>query len=114
MKKGGRNLAILAIGAIGIAVITTGVSLVVYDLSGDIYLDRSRPGYLPDESESADSRETEEYVFSDAGEVNKEALTEYLQEIQKVLDELNQIKDPYAGGPLSNESLGIPEGEEAK
>ena len=40
--RGGRHLAILGAGAILIAGVTTGISLMVYRNSGDIYLDRSR------------------------------------------------------------------------
>ena len=47
---GGRNLLILGIISVLIAVTTTGVSLAIYHYSGDIYLDRSRPGFLPDET----------------------------------------------------------------
>ena len=39
--RGGRHLAILGAGAILIAGVTTGISLMVYRNSGDIYLDRS-------------------------------------------------------------------------
>ena len=49
MTTGGRNLVLLGVGSILIAFIMTGVSLAVYHNSGDIYLDRSRPGFLPDE-----------------------------------------------------------------
>ena len=49
LNKGGWNLVILGIMAVVIAVITSGVSLLIYHNSGDIYLYRSRPGFLPDE-----------------------------------------------------------------
>ena len=52
MTHGGRNLVILGVAATVIAIITTGVSLLIYHNSGDIYLDRSRPGFLPDEEEA--------------------------------------------------------------
>ena len=54
MEPGGRNLVLLGVLATLIAVITTGVSLMLYHNSGDIYLDRSRPGFLPDEEEAED------------------------------------------------------------
>ena len=47
MKAAGARVVILGVVAIMIAVATTGVSLAVYHNSGDIYLDRSRPGFLP-------------------------------------------------------------------
>ena len=51
MNRGGRNLIILGCIAATIALATTSVSLAIYHGSGDIYLDRSRPGYLPDKEE---------------------------------------------------------------
>ena len=45
--KGQCNLVILGIGATIVTGITLTASLLVYRNSGDIYLDRSRPGYLP-------------------------------------------------------------------
>ena len=50
-NNGGRNLVIMAIIATLLSVTMTVISLVVYHQSGDIYLDRSRPGYLPDTEE---------------------------------------------------------------
>jgi alpha-galactosidase/6-phospho-beta-glucosidase family protein len=43
-----------------IALATTGVSLAIYHNSGDIYLDRSRPGFLPDEQEIKQEEQKEE------------------------------------------------------
>ena len=44
--KGGRNLFLLGIIATSVALLTTFISLKIYHDSGDIYLDRSRPGFL--------------------------------------------------------------------
>ena len=40
MIKGGRNLVLLGIIAMVVAVLSTSVSLAIYHYSGDIYLDR--------------------------------------------------------------------------
>lgn len=109
---GARNLWILGIGATVLAIITTSVSILIYHNSGDIYLDRSRPGFLPDKEEAEDdksSSDNSEYKFSEMGEVNKEALDEYLKEMQKVEDSVKDINNPYPEGALSDKSLGIPE-----
>lgn len=107
-NHGKRNLILLGIGATVIATISTGVSLLAYRRSGDIYLDRSRPGYLPDENEANDEPATNiNYTFSDTGELNKEDLAEYLKELKTINDRINALSDPYAPGPLSDESLGI-------
>lgn len=107
--RGGRNLIILGIGAILITIATTVTSLTLYRVSGDIYLDRSRPGYLPDEDEVVETTETNtNYTFSDSGALTYDDLSEYLDELKKVDDRLNDFTDPYSPLPLSDESLGIP------
>lgn len=107
-NHGKRNLIILGAGALTIAAITTCLSLWIYRSSGDIYLDRSRPGYLPDEEEVDDnSATTTNFNFSETGPLTKADLEEYLKELKKLDDRLKALSDPYAPGPLSDESLGI-------
>ncbi len=110
MTSGGRNLAILGVGAILLTVITTATSLALYRTSGDIYLDRSRPGYLPDEDEMKDDQPptAPDYVFPESGNLDKAELEQYLVELQKLDQRLNEFPDPYSPTPLSDESLGIP------
>ena len=58
-SHGGRNLIILGIASILIALATTSVSLAIYRATGDIYLDRSRPGFISEgeqHNEEDDSR----------------------------------------------------------
>lgn len=108
MTNGGRNLTILGVGAIIIACVMTTVSLTIYRLSGDIYLDRSRPGFLPDDEEAAsDPVPTTTYTFPDTGELNTADLDQYLKELKAIVDRLDGFSDPYAPGPLSDQSLGI-------
>lgn len=106
--RGGRNLAILGIGAILIATITTSAGLFVYHNSGDIYLDRSRPGYLPDPDEVKDEQNASTtYTYPDNGPLDKSELKTYLEELEKVNDRLKALSNPYSANPLSDESLGI-------
>lgn len=108
-SRGGRNLIILGVGAILITTATTITSLTIYRVSGDIYLDRSRPGYLPDEDEVVENTETNtNYTFPDSGTLTYDDLSEYLDELKKVDDRLSDFPDPYSPSPLSDESLGIP------
>lgn len=109
-SHGKQNLIILGVAATLIAGITTGVSLWIYRSTGDIYLDRSRPGYLPDENEAdADANSTNNnFVFSETGELTKQDLDDYLRELQKLNDRIKALADPYSPGPLTDESLGIP------
>lgn len=108
-NKGNRNLAILSVGAFLITIITTSASLMIYRNSGDIYLDRSRPGYLPDETEvTAEPENTTGFSFSENGGLNAEELDQYLSELKKLNDCLLKFDDAYSPSPLSDESLGIP------
>ena len=109
MTKGGRNLVILGIVAAIVALASTSVSLAMYHYSGDIYLDRSRPGYLPDEEEKEEEEETEEglYEFEKTGLVTKEVLTEYLEKMQVEVDGLKGYEKPFDTNALSDEALGI-------
>lgn len=106
--QGNRNLILLGAGALALTIITTTASLWIYRSSGDIYLDRSRPGYLPDEEEANEETSVNNnFTFSETGALNKEELGEYLEELKKLNDRLQALSDPYSPDPLSDQSLGI-------
>lgn len=109
LSKGGTNLLLLGVGSILIAGLTTAISIAIYHYSGDIYLDRSRPGFLPDESEEPQEQRQSKYTFSDSGPIDAASLDEYLKEIQPSLDPITQLSDPFSSDPLSNATLAIPE-----
>ena len=107
LNKGGRNLVILGVMATIVAVATTGVSLAIYHNSGDIYLDRSRPGYLPDEEEIEDGEEKElEYKLDKTGKISLDVLDEYLENLD--IEAIDAYEKPFNQDALSNERLGIP------
>ena len=110
-SHGARNLLILGLASIVIAIATTGVSLAIYHNSGDIYLDRSRPGFLPDKEEIEEEEEKEpdeEYVFQKSGKITVEVLDEYLEELDLEVRAIDSYEKPFAESALSDESLGIP------
>lgn len=109
MTKGGKNLALLAIIAVVIALATTSVSLAVYHYSGDIYLDRSRPGYMPDEEEVEQEEEKEEgeYEFQKTGPVTKEVVDEYLEKLDLEVKALDEYDNPFDSSAITDEKLGI-------
>ncbi len=108
MTVGGRNLVILGIASVVIAFLTTGVSLALYHNSGDIYLDRSRPGYLPDEEEiEQDDNVKDEYVFDKTGTINDAVLEEYAENLQNEIEAIEAYKNPFSADALSDERLGI-------
>lgn len=111
MRKGARNLVLLGIGATAIAIITTSVSLAIYHNSGDIYIDRSRPGFLPEEEE-LEKEETEvEFEMDKSGKMSEEVLTEYLENLDAEVKAIDAYENPFSSEALSDERLGIPTGE---
>ncbi len=108
--SGGRNLTILGIVAVAIAVLTTCVSLIIYHNSGDIYLDRSRPGFLPDEQEIEEDteNENEEYSLPEGGSMTRSVLDEYLKHLEEELKAIDAYEDPFGSDVLSDEYFGIP------
>ena len=109
MTRGGRNLIILGVAASLIAVATTGVSLAIYHNSGDIYLDRSRPGFLPDDEEIEQEvdLEEEEYEFEKSGPVTKEVLDEYIEKLENEIKAMDAYEKPFDASALNDDNLGI-------
>lgn len=107
MSKGTRNLLILGVACLIFATTMTTISLTIYKETGDIYLDRSRPGFLPDADEVEEgSAATTSYEFSESGTINEKELKEYLQELEAVKKRLDDF-DAYSASPLTDEALGI-------
>ena len=111
--RGGQNLVILGIICTLIAILTTTVGLAIYRLSGDIYLDRSRPGYIPDEAEVEEENESkpEEYDFDKNGKVSAETIDEYLKHLSEEVNAVNSYEKPFDPSALTDERLGITENE---
>lgn len=106
--KGGRNLVILGVAATLIAFLTTFISLKIYHDSGDIYLDRSRPGFLPEKEESETDEKTDSFVFSDSGKLTQEVLDEYLNNLKQEINRINDFSsDPFGASALSDSILGF-------
>lgn len=110
MTKGGRNLVILGVASVLIAMATTGVSLAIYHYSGDIYLDRSVPGFLPDKEEIEEEAEEElDYDFAKTGAVNGAVIDEYLEKLRVEVKALDSYDAPFGVEALSDEKMGIHE-----
>ena len=103
---GGRNLIILGLSAVLIAIVSTAASLQIYRATGDIYLDRSRPGYISDgekHSEEDDQKEN----FSNEGEITKSAIDEYFKEFDKITNRISESSDDFLLDAINDDSLGI-------
>ncbi len=105
MTKGGRNLVILGVLSVGISIATVGVSLMIYHKSGDIYLDRSRPGFLPDEEEE-EEEPSDDYSFLETGIIDEVVIEGYLGALKDEIEALELYK-PFSAEALSDEKLGI-------
>lgn len=111
LERGGRNLVILGVVSVLIAMMTTGLALAIYHNSGDIYLDRSRPGFLPDEEELEDEEgkeEEKEYDFERDGGITREDIELYIENLNKEIKAINDYKKPFGEEVLMDEHLGIP------
>lgn len=106
IHSGGRNLLLLCFSSIVIATITTTISLIIYQATGDIYLDRSRPGYIAEDEKHTTEDDNKENFSSD-GAIDVEALKDYKTQLESVEKRLDSSKDAFDGTPLSNETLGI-------
>lgn len=108
LKPGGRNLLLLCLAGIVMALISTSISLIIYRSSGDIYIDRSRPGYIS-EDEVYDTADDGNESFSSDGEITKDVLDEYAKDINDTYQRLDTAKDAFSDKALSAETLGIDE-----
>ena len=109
-ESGSKNLLILGVVSVAIAIATTAISLVIYHNSGDIYLDRSRPGFLPDKTETQPRTESN-YSFASSGQLTERDLDDYIKYYEENVDMIDDLESPFSSTPLSDESLGIPAGE---
>ncbi|GEM_PF-228753 len=104
--NGGRNLMLLVIIAITIALTTTSISLAIYRATGDVYLDRSRPGYIADDevhSTEDDGKET----FANEGAITTKEIDEYLETLDLATKRIENSIDDFSSAPLSDETLDI-------
>ena len=106
---GARNLAILGVASVAIALIASLVSLYIYHKSGDVYLDCSLPeADCPSaRSDSEENNRENVYVFSETGPINEKVLDEYLKEFEKTVNKIEKYEEPFAGNALDDKSLGI-------
>lgn len=112
-QNGGRNLCILGIGALIVAIITTSISLKIYHDTGDVYLDRSRPGFISDE-EKHQTEESIKETFSEDGAIDAKVLDEYLQKLEQMRKKSDDYIKDFTTNPLSDDQLGIEATDESE
>ena len=108
-SKGSRNILIMGLGSIVIALLTTGISLAIYHNSGNIYLDRSRPGFLPDKEEIEEDakKQDSDYALNKSGIITVEILDEYLEHYSAEELIVDSYNDAFDIDVLSDTNLGI-------
>ena len=108
MSSGGRNLMRLGLIATIITILTTTISLVIYHNSGDIYLDRSRPGFLPEKHEiEHDDQSEKSYSFPESGNLDSKTLEEFRENFKKTLKDIKNLKYPFSAENLSDDFMGL-------
>lgn len=111
---GRRNLIILGFGALAIAMISTAISLQIYRATGDIYLDRSRPGYIA-EGEKHDEKDDYKNIFSNEGAVTADMVDEYLEKLDGIIEQINNASGDFSLDVISDDALSIAtEGEKVE
>jgi len=109
-SSGGRRLAILGFVAILIAFITSSVSLIIYTASGDIYLDRSRPGFISSDEAKANQTkppDSQPAIFPPDGIMTKNAINDYLKKLDTILQDVTTDSSAFHSDALSDAALNI-------
>jgi len=102
------RLVILGVAAILIAFITSSISLYIYTSSGDIYLDRSRPGFISDiDPPTSDGGSSQTTTFPPDGAITENALNSYLQKLDVVIKDITADPNAFSSDALSDETLNI-------
>lgn len=102
------RLVILGASAIMIAFITSGISLFIYTSSGDIYLDRSRPGFISDiEPPTNDGGTSQTTGFPPDGAITENVLNSYLQKLDVIIKDIIADPNAFSSNALSDEALNI-------
>jgi hypothetical protein len=104
-KREINKLPIFIILSIFLALISTIIGLLIYKLSGDIYIDRSRPGYISDQEKNENDGADDAYSFSSDGEVSRKDLDEFYVHMSEAVGDIKA--NAFSPDDLSDEALGI-------
>lgn len=100
-QKKNNSLLILSAFIFLISFLFVSTTLFIYHQSGDIYLDRSRPGFLPERKEQT----TPTPHFSERGIITKSTLEKYINDLDRIIFDLDQIDQILSTDPLSDKNL---------
>lgn len=104
------RISLLLILTVGITIVMTSVSVIIYNSTGAAQLDLSRPGYrsVSGKVEKTDAIDT----YSSSGPVNKDTVTEFMKLYDAQAQKAKAV-DAFNGDPLNPEVLefGVPSDE---
>lgn len=98
------RFAIMVTLAVAVAVVLSGISILIYVWTGAINIDLSRPGYEKNREETAYSED--ETPFSNSGPINIEVIDDFNQRIEKLQNELGGMNN-FSADAMSDEALGL-------
>lgn len=103
-KLGNYKFALMITIAVAVAVVLSGISILVYVWTGAINIDLSRPGYEKNREETAyDNNET---PFANSGPINKEVVEDFNQRLDKLQNGLSEMNN-FSSDAMSDEALGL-------
>ena len=94
----------LIIGAIGVSIFLVFVALSLYQTSGTVQLDLSRPGYAEARREAIKDGSRAFVGFSADGPINKAALDDFERMYEKEMKDATSV-NAYSGDALSDGAL---------
>jgi hypothetical protein len=97
------KLPLMIIITIFISILSTIISLSIYKISGDIYIDRSRPGFISDEEKNEPKEPDNVYSFPIEGEVTRYDLDTFYEKLSNI--DINM--EAFSPDALSDDVLGI-------
>ena len=88
----------------------TGISLKLYQMSGAIQLDMSRPGY--EKVRTQVEKDVDDKPFDSNGKLDKKATTDFEQRINKYQNELKNLNN-FDSSVIDDSNLGISDGDQS-
>ncbi len=108
-KPSSKNLVLLGLFSVFIAIVFASISIYLYHESGDIYLDCSLPGAdCPNahNNKNTTSRENS-YTLPNFDKLDDKILDDYLKNLKKTTRKLTDANNSFNTEQLSDESLGF-------
>ncbi len=100
------RIAVLVSVTVLISLVFTSVGLSLYNGSGTVQVDLSRPDYAGVTDDSGSSKKDTYVEYPAVGPINQEALDEFNKTYSEQVDNVKSV-DAFSGNPLAPDALGI-------